>query len=113
GGPAGRGGRCTELALAAARALPGATPGVEEVVVALATDGADGSSRSAGGVVDGRTWEALLQSRSDPQAALAQHDSATALRAVSGALLETGITSTNVGDLAFYLRRPAGAAGLG
>lgn len=112
-GPAGRGGRNTELSLAAAGELAALTPGVEEVVLALATDGEDGSSRSAGGVVDGRVWEALRRSAVDPGAALAHHDSATALRAVPGALLETGVTSTNVGDLAVYLRRPAGAPVLG
>ncbi|HKH47527.1 MAG TPA: DUF4147 domain-containing protein [Thermoanaerobaculia bacterium] len=112
-GPAGRGGRNTELALAAARELAGGTPGVEEVVLALATDGEDGSSRSAGGVVDGTVWEALQRAGVDPDKALEHHDSATALRSAPGALLETGVTSTNVGDLALYLRRPAGAPGLG
>lgn len=112
-GPAGRGGRNTELALASARELAGPVPGVEEVVLALATDGEDGSSRSAGGVVDGTVWEALRRAGVDPEKALGQHDSATALRSAPGALLETGITSTNVGDLALYLRRPAGIPGLG
>ena len=112
-GPAGRGGRNTELALAAARALAGVTPGVEEVVLALATDGEDGSSRGAGGLVDGQVWEALRRANADPERALARHDTATALKSAPGALLETGVTSTNVGDLALYLRRPAGAPGLG
>ena len=111
--PAGRGGRNTELALAAARELAGGTPGVEEVVLGLATDGEDGSSRSAGGVVDGTVWETLQRAGVDPDKALEHHDSATALRSAPGALLETGVTSTNVGDLALYLRRPAGAPGLG
>lgn len=110
---AGRGGRNTELALAAARELAPATPGVEEVVLALATDGEDASSRSAGGVVDGSFWEAAGRAGMDAEAALARHDSYTALRAVPGALLETGVTGTNVGDLAVYLRRPAGIPGLG
>lgn len=112
-GPAGRGGRNTELALAAARELGRVTPGVEEVVLALATDGEDGSSRSAGGVVDGEVWEALRRAGADPEEALARHDAATALKSAPGALLETGVTSTNVGDLALYLRRPAGTPGLG
>jgi hydroxypyruvate reductase len=112
-GPAGRGGRNTELALAAARELAAATPGVEEVVLALATDGEDGSSRSAGGLVDGTVWEAIQRAGIDPDRALEHHDSATALRSAQGALLETGVTSTNVGDLVLYLRRPAGAPGLG
>ncbi len=112
-GPAGRGGRNTELALAAARALANVTPGVGEVVLALATDGEDGSSRSAGGVVDGQVWETLRRAHVDPEESLARHDAATALKSAPGALLETGVTSTNVGDLALYLRRPAGAPGLG
>jgi glycerate 2-kinase len=109
----GRGGRNTELALAAARALAAVTPGVDEAVLALATDGEDGLSRAAGGVVDGAVWEAVRRTGVDPEAALARHDSATALKAVPGALLETGVTGTNVGDLAVYLRRPSVAPGLG
>jgi len=38
---------------------------------------------------------------------LARHDSRIALAAVPGALMETGPTGTNVGDLAVYLRAPA------
>ena len=55
----------------------------------------------------------VRRANADPDEALARHDSATALKSAPGALLETGVTSTNVGDLALYLRRPAGAAGLG
>jgi glycerate 2-kinase len=91
----GRGGRNGELALAAARDLSDG-----EVVLALATDGEDGVTGTAGAVVDGHTWEAC----SDPEAALARHDSLTALEAVPGALLRIGVTGTNVGDLALYLR---------
>jgi len=43
----------------------------------------------------------------DPAAALERHDSLPALAAVPDALLETGPTGTNVGDLAIYLRGPA------
>ncbi|MES1243571.1 MAG: DUF4147 domain-containing protein [Acidobacteriota bacterium] len=92
----GRGGRNGELALAAARDLLDG-----EVVLSLATDGEDGLTGTAGAVVDGRTWSACP----DPEAALARHDSLTALEAVPGALLRTGVTGTNVGDLALYLRR--------
>jgi glycerate-2-kinase len=100
-GESGRGGRNQELALAAARELAG---GTGELVLTLATDGEDGPTRSAGGTVDGATWEAVRRAGVDPQAALARHDSRTALAAVPGALLETGPTGTNVGDLAVYLR---------
>jgi len=103
-GEAGSGGRNQELALAAARELAG---GSGELVLALATDGVDGPTRSAGALVDGSTWEAVRRAGADPEAALARHDSRTALARVPGALLETGPTGTNVGDLAVYLRLPA------
>ncbi|HEY2739727.1 MAG TPA: DUF4147 domain-containing protein [Thermoanaerobaculia bacterium] len=103
----GRGGRNTELALAAADALrDGAPAGAQELVLALATDGEDGPTRKAGALVDGATWEAVRKAGLDPAEALARHDSLTALAAVQGALLETGPTGTNVGDLAIYLRLP-------
>jgi len=104
-GPAGSGGRNQELALAAARALAGSP---DELVFTLATDGEDGPTRSAGALVDGGTWEAVRRAGIDPEAALVRHDSRTALAAVPGALLETGPTGTNVGDLAVYLRVPLG-----
>jgi glycerate 2-kinase len=100
-GEVGRGGRNQELALAAARELAG---GAGELVVTLATDGEDGPTRSAGATVDGATWERIGRAGIDPAAALARHDAATALAAVPGALLATGPTGTNVGDLAIYLR---------
>ena len=87
----GKGGRNQELALAAAIALEG-WPGV--TVVALATDGTDGPTNAAGGIVDGFTADdpALLQSaleRADAGPYLAQRD----------ALFRTGPTRTNVMDL--------------
>jgi hydroxypyruvate reductase len=124
-GPApGRGGRNQELALAAARELAGGAreePAGEpaggqlgeladggltggELVLTLATDGEDGPTRSAGGIADGATWAAIARAGVDPAAALAGHGSQRALAAVPGALLETGNTGTNVGDLAIYLR---------
>lgn len=100
-GGSGRGGRNQELALAAAREIAGSP---DELVLALATDGEDGPTRAAGALVDGATWEAVRRAGIDPDAALARHDSHPALAAVPGALLETGPTGTNVGDLAVYLR---------
>ncbi len=97
----GSGGRNQELALAAARELSG---GEGELVFTLATDGEDGPTRYAGALVTGATWEAVRRAGIDPASALARHDSRTALAAVPGALVETGPTGTNVGDLAVYLR---------
>lgn len=111
-GEGGHGGRNQELALAAARELQAASSlspssPAHEVVLTLATDGEDGPTRAAGGVVDGETWEAIRQAGGDPDGALERHDSGRALKRVPGALLETGVTGTNVGDLAVYLRQPA------
>lgn len=100
-GSPGQGGRNLELALAAARELDG---GVGELVMALATDGEDGPTRYAGAMVDGETWGGMQAAGIDPARALARHDSQRALGAVAGALIETGPTGTNVGDLAIYLR---------
>lgn len=101
----GRGGRNGELALAAARELASGLPGQEEVVLSLATDGEDGTTGTAGAAVDQGTWEAIRRAGIDPEAALVRHDSLPALEKAPGALLRTGVTGTNVGDLALYLRR--------
>lgn len=97
GEAAGRGGRNQEAALAAAIALAG-RPGV--LVACLGTDGTDGNTDAAGALVDGATL-ARAGDR-DPHAALAAHDSHPFL-AAAGALLRTGPTLTNVGDLALVL----------
>jgi len=62
------------------------------------TDGNDGSTDAAGGIVDGKTAQKIRDSRVDPEGALADNDSNTALKA-GGALLETGPTGTNVNDV--------------
>ena len=91
----GRGGRNQELALAAALALEG-TEGVS--VMALATDGTDGPTDSAGAIVDGGTAGAVRAAGIDPVAALLANDSGPALDA-AGAQMRTGPTGTNVNDL--------------
>lgn len=104
----GRGGRNGELALAAAGVLREALPpGCRELVLALATDGEDGETGTAGALVDAGAWEAVRRTGIEPAAALAGHDSLPALAAVPGALLRAGLTGTNVGDVAVYLRVPA------
>ncbi len=96
GGPGGRGGRCQELALAAARTLRGRGSGV--ALLAAGTDGRDGPTDAAGAVVNGDTWEAIRGAGRDPGRALARHDAYPALEA-AGALVRTGPTGTNVMDL--------------
>lgn len=62
------------------------------------TDGNDGPTESAGGMVDGGTAGRMREAGIDIEEALASNDSQAALRA-AGALVETGPTGTNVNDL--------------
>lgn len=94
--PPGLGGRCQELALAAARVLAGARPGV--ALLAAGTDGRDGPTDAAGAIVDGATWRAVVAAGRDPVHDLAAHDAYRALDA-AGALLKVGLTGTNVMDV--------------
>jgi len=93
----GKGGRNQELALAAAPVLAG----IEDVLLAaLATDGEDGPTDAAGGVVDGATCARLHALGLDPDEVLRRNDSYTALQLLDD-LLITGPTGTNVNDLTF------------
>lgn len=96
----GIGGRNTELALAAALAIDG-HPNL--AVAALATDGDDGASNSAGAVVTGDTVARGRALGLDAADYLARNDSATYLRQVGG-LMITGPTQTNVADLYCVLK---------
>jgi glycerate 2-kinase len=95
----GKGGRNQELALSAALALEGVR-GV--LVVSFATDGTDGPTDAAGGVVDGTTVSRARACGHDPRQHLACNDAYPCLDAV-GDLLRTGPTRTNVNDLVLVL----------
>ncbi len=95
----GKGGRNQEMALSAALRLDGLP---NTVVATLATDGGDGPTDAAGGIVDGHTMMLARQRGVDVRGALARNDSYRALDAL-GALLKTGPTGTNVNDLAFVI----------
>ena len=98
-GSAPAGGRCQELALAAARQLGEAGERARDVVLlAAGTDGRDGSTDAAGAIVDGTTWSAISRNGRDPAAALRAHDSYDALSSVD-ALFKPGLTGTNVMDI--------------
>jgi len=106
GPDAGRGGRCQELALAAARTLRDAGDAARGIaILAAGTDGRDGPTDAAGAIVDDSTWAALERAGVDPGAALRTHDAFPTLEAV-GALLRTGPTGTNVNDLALVYLPP-------
>jgi hydroxypyruvate reductase len=93
----GRGGRNTELALAAAHELAG-FPGA--VLVTLATDGEDGSTDAAGAVVTGESCRRARELGLDPGEYLRRNDSYPFLAALDD-LLKPGPTGTNVNDLVF------------
>jgi hydroxypyruvate reductase len=95
----GLGGRNQEFALAAAAAIAGAE-GV--VVLSGGTDGTDGPTDAAGGVVDGTTLQRGRDKGLDAADFLRRNDSHTFLSAV-GDLLVTGPTFTNVMDLRLVL----------
>lgn len=102
----GIGGRNTEFALAAALELERLDLR-EWAVASLATDGQDALTGVAGAIVDGSTAARIRDRGLDPLAALAANDSFPCLEAV-GASLRTGPTGTNVNDLYFGVRMPAG-----
>lgn len=98
-GPAGKGGRNQELALAAVDELDGAR---NATLVAFATDGDDGLSPAAGAIVTGNTKATASQHGLDPSAYLARHDSYTFFSALD-LVIVTGPTGTNVNDLVLLL----------
>ena len=69
------------------------------------TDGRDGPTDAAGGIVDQDSFTRMMQAELDPQALLNNNDSYTALQG-SQDLLITGATGTNVADLQILLLHP-------
>ncbi len=102
----GKGGRNQEVALSAALAIQG-MPGA--VVASLATDGTDGPTNAAGGLVDGLTIARGQERGADALAALRDNDAYHFLEQ-AGALLITGPTNTNVNDLMAVFVGAAAAA---
>ena len=96
---AGKGGRNQELALSAA----GGIDGLDGVLVfSLGSDGTDGPTDAAGGMVDGRT-AALLRDRGlSIRQVLEDNDAYHALERADG-LIFTGPTGTNVNDVSVLL----------
>jgi glycerate 2-kinase len=93
----GKGGRNQEVACAAALALEGVR---NIALLAIGTDGTDGPTDAAGGLVDGETHK-----RANLKRALAENDSYHALEAAD-ALVVTGPTQTNLNDLVIIARVP-------
>lgn len=95
----GKGGRSQQAALRAAIELQG-TKGI--VFLAGGSDGTDGPTDAAGGVVDGQTVDRMTANGKNAAVHLANNDAYPALSA-GHALLMTGPTGTNVNDLILVL----------
>jgi len=93
----GRGGRNQELALSAALGIEGIA---QVVISSIGTDGRDGPTAAAGGMVDGETVGRMRERGIDPGEYLEQNNSYKALEE-AGDLIVTGPTGTNVADLCF------------
>ncbi|KXA91508.1 hypothetical protein AKJ57_01055 [candidate division MSBL1 archaeon SCGC-AAA259A05] len=91
----GEGGPNQEFALGAATKISG-LDGI--VVAAVDTDGTDGPTEAAGGIVDGKTAEKFSQENMNLSEVLKSHDSKPALEKLND-LIVTGPTGTNVNDL--------------
>ena len=106
-GKAGLGGPNQEFALSVARKIAG----LNAVVLSVDTDGTDGPTDAAGGIVDGKTLERLKMAGVDIEEVLRRHDTYRALERV-GALLKTGPTGTNVNSLVVaVIRDPSTPSG--
>ena len=97
----GKGGRNQELALAAAEGIAG----IENLLVlSVGSDGTDGPTDAAGGIVDGTTARRLKEKGYALQEFLDNNDAYNALAAVDS-LVITGPTGTNVNDVTVILCR--------
>lgn len=98
----GVGGRCMELACAAALRMED----VQEIaLLAAGTDGTDGPTDAAGALTDGATARLAREAGYPLDVALVQSDTYHALDR-AGALVRTGPTGSNVGDVVIALFSP-------
>jgi glycerate 2-kinase len=97
----GKGGRNTELGLAAA--IEFAKHGVPAWVITLATDGTDGPTDAAGATVNEQTIDRAVALGLDAKLALDRHDSYSFFQQL-GDLHLIGATGTNVADITIAIR---------
>lgn len=95
----GKGGRNQEMALAAAAQMAGLK---DVLMFSVGSDGTDGPTDAAGGIVTGETYAVLLEKGISIDAVLRENDAYTALGQADG-LIFTGPTGTNVNDLSCLL----------
>jgi hydroxypyruvate reductase len=97
----GKGGRNQELALAAAEGIAG----IDNLLIfSIGSDGTDGPTDAAGGIVDGTTARRLKEKGMKLRDILDNNDSYNGL-AIVDSLVKTGPTGTNVNDVTVILCR--------
>lgn len=95
----GKGGRNQEIALAMAEEIEG----LDNIIgFSVGSDGTDGPTDAAGGIVNGQTKKELLKYGIGIKEVLSNNDSYNALKKVDG-LIFTGPTGTNVNDVSVVL----------
>jgi glycerate 2-kinase len=106
----GLGGRNQEFVLASALRIAGS----HRIVIASAdSDGSDGPTSLAGGIVDGYTMERARQAGIDVSKELQKHNSTPVLLQLGDAI-DTGVGNTNIRDLrVIYVGEPETATDLG
>ncbi|MBD3298353.1 MAG: DUF4147 domain-containing protein [candidate division Zixibacteria bacterium] len=95
----GEGGRNQQLALAVAQAIDGRD---DVTFASIGTDGTDGPTDAAGGIVDGGTLSTARDQHLDPSDHLKRNDAYPLLKAC-GDLVVMGPTNTNVMDVQVLL----------
>jgi len=96
----GKGGRNQELVLSALLSLKHVSE--PYILVSCGTDGTDGPTDAAGGMISGETWAKTRKLNLNPQEYLGRNDAYHFLDKVGG-LIKTGPTGTNVMDIIFAL----------
>jgi len=94
-GEAGKGGPNQEVVLSITRKIRGLR---NTAFLSIDTDGTDGPTDAAGGLVDSYTYDELMKKNIDVEEYLSKHDAYNALRNVN-ALVFTGPTNTNVNSI--------------
>lgn len=96
----GKGGRNQELVLSALISLKNVNE--QYILISCGTDGTDGPTDAAGGMISNETWEKVRNQKMKPQEFLDQNDAYHFLEKVDG-LIKTGPTGTNVMDIIIVL----------
>ncbi len=101
----GKGGRNQEFAIAFALAAEKHGLTGQWTLLSGGTDGRDGPTDAAGGIVDANSLPAMINAGINPNESLNNNDAYTALKSCND-LLMTGATGTNVADLQILLLHP-------